>query len=295
MNREELIKKWLDYNLNSEEQKAFEGLKDYDALVKLSSSAEGFKASDFDTEIEYKKLSGKIKAKRKTNWLQPLLKLAAVLVIGFSVFHFTNNLDTTIETLIAEQTNVTLPDASSVALNAQSSLAYNKNSWSDNREVLLEGEAYFKVAKGSKFEVKTLSGNIQVLGTQFNVKQRSNYFEVTCFEGLVAVNYNSESLKLKPGERFLVIDGKIINSNESKPQPSWLTNESSFTSLPIKYVLAELKRQYDINIDSKNIDVNQIFTGSFTHQDLELALKSITLPLGITYTTNNGTVVLKGE
>lgn len=225
-----------------------------------------------------------------------MLRLAAVLLIGFSVFYFTSNLDTNITTTIAQQTTIDLPDASTVKLNASSKLSYNKNKWETNREVYLEGEAFFKVAKGSTFDVKTKHGLVQVLGTEFNVKQYDNFFEVTCFEGLVAVTYNNESLNLKPGNRFKVIDNKVIKSEtEAATKPSWTASESSFKSVPLKYVIDELQRQYPITIDNNSINTEQLFTGSFTHNDLDLALKSITLPLNITYSKNDTVIILKRE
>ncbi|SHH29919.1 FecR family protein [Winogradskyella jejuensis] len=295
MEREDLIKKWLDYNLNPEEQKAFEALEDYEQLIKLSKSSEAFNAPSYDSEAEYETVSSKLQPKISKNWIRPLMRIAAVLLIGFSVFYYTSNLNSTTSTLIAEQATIELPDASTVELNAVSNLSFNKRTWSDKREVSLEGEAYFRVAKGSKFDVITKEGKVSVLGTEFNVIQRDDYFEVTCFEGLVAVTYDSKYIELKPTQRFTVHNGVIRNNVENQTAPSWINNESSFSSSALELVLEELQRHYEITIDAKQVDTKQIFTGSFTHNDLDLALKSITLPLGITYTKNDAVIVLKGE
>ncbi|WP_132702540.1 FecR family protein [Winogradskyella wandonensis] len=295
MEREELIKKWLDYNLNPEEQKAFEQLDDYDELIKLSKSSEGFVAPVFNVDDTYKTVASQLKTKKPINWITPLLKIAAVFLIAFGVAYYTYSLDTANYTSIAEQQEIILPDASTVKLNAVSNLVFNKNKWSDNREVLLEGEAFFKVAKGSKFDVLTKQGKVSVLGTEFNVIQRDNYFEVTCYEGLVAVNYKSKYFELKPGKRFTVLNEKINNTSVNKLQPSWITDESSFESLPLQFVLDEFERQYNIKVTAASIDTEQLFTGSFSHTDLDLALKSITLPLGITYTKTDNVIVLTRE
>ncbi|RZN79704.1 MAG: DUF4974 domain-containing protein [Winogradskyella sp.] len=295
MKREELIKKWLDHNLRPEEQNAFEGLEDYKDLLKFSEALKGFKSPDYSADKEYDIIKSQLNPKTSNNWLRPLLRIAAVLFISFSIFYYNSTLDTEVNTLVAQDTTISLPDTSTVNLNAQSTIVYNKNSWNNKREVSLDGEAFFSVAKGSKFDVITSDGKISVLGTQFNVIQRLNYFEVTCFEGLVAVNYKSESLKLTPGNRFVVIDGIIKNEKENRTQPSWLSNETSFTSAPLKYVLNELERQYDISVDASKLDSQRLFSGSFTHDNLDLALKSITLPLGITYTKSNSVIVLKSE
>ena len=72
-------------------------------------------------------------------------------------------------------------------------------------------------------------------------------------------------------------------------------NESTFTSRPLKFVINELERQYNITVDASSVDNKQLFSGSFAHKNLDLALKSITLPLGLTYTKTNTTIILKGE
>ena len=296
MNREDLIKKWLDHNLNLEEQTAFEALDDYEDLVKLSKSLKGFKAPGYKEEPEFKNIKTLLKSKSNSNWLRPLLKVAAVLLFGLSVFYYNSKLNTTIETLVAQQTLIELPDASKVELNALSNLTYNKSKWDKKRQVILDGEAFFKVAKGAKFDVKTNQGIVSVLGTEFNVKQRENYFEVTCFEGLVAVTYNKNTVKLKPGNRFAVIDGEIIaNEKENKTQPSWTKSESAFTNRPFKFVINEFQRHYNIKIETNKVDTELLFTGGFPHKDIDLALKSITLPLGITYSKTKTVIVLKGE
>ena len=112
----------------------------------------------------------------------------------------------------------------------------------------------------------TTSGTVTVYGTQFNVKQRNNYFEVICYEGLVGVTYKSQETKLKPGDSFLIIDGKIIaKEKEEHSTPSWLNNESQFKSIPYKDVIAEFERQYGVNVTLLGIDSTQQFTGSFSH------------------------------
>ena len=270
----------------------------YDDLVKLNDSMQAFKADDYDTSRELESVLKTIKTSKKQSihWVKPFMRAAAILTICFSLYYYTTTIDTTITTEFAQKTTIELPDASSVSLNAKSLLAFNKNSWKNEREVTLEGEAFFKVAKGSSFHVLTKSGIVTVHGTQFNVKQRDNYFEVICYEGLVGVTYNSQEIKLKPGDSFLIIDGKqIAKEKEKRTTPSWLNNESTFKSLPYKEVIAEFERQYQVDITLVNIDTNQLFTGSFAHNNLEVALKAITLPLHVTYSKTNRTIILKRE
>ena len=295
MEREHLIKKWLDNDLNANELEAFKKFEDYEALVKLSDSIKHFKAEDFDSNKELNSVLQKINTQKapKNNWVKPLLRIAAILVISVGVYYFSINTDTKINTVVAEKTTVDLPDQSLVQLNAQSKISFNKKSWDKNRDVELEGEAFFKVAKGSKFSVITKEGRVTVLGTQFNVKQRDNYFEVICFEGSVGVYYKEKSVTLKPGYSFLIIDGNIYAKDlDNRLEPSWVNNESYFDSLPYKTVLSELERQYGISIETNNIDLAQLFTGTFKHDDLELALKSVTLPLNLKYQIKNDTTIV---
>ncbi|WCO02401.1 FecR family protein [Psychroserpens ponticola] len=298
MNKEELIQKWLDHNLNAQELEAFKQLEDYEALTKLDTNLKHFKAPEHNTSESLEQVLSTIKSNplNKTNWISTAMKIAAVFVICFGVYFYTTTLDTTFNTIASQKQSIELPDTSVVELNAMSTLAFNKSNWTSKREVTLQGEAFFKVAKGSQFDVKTEDGIISVLGTQFNVKQRDNYFEVICYEGKVAVTYKANTAKLLPGDSFFILDGKLFTTEkENQSTPSWLQNQSRFKSLPYREVIAEFERQHDVLISLENIDDSQLFTGSFTHNDIEIALKSITLPLHLTYSKTDNIITLKRE
>lgn len=297
MKKEYLIKKWLDNSLTPEELEAFKALDDYEALSKLSNYTKGFKAPEYNQDEALKTVLHQIETKKqsKTNWLQPVLKIAAILVLCFGAYYYTTTLDTTFTTDFSEKISVELPDHSKVDLNALSSITFNKSDWKNNRNIYLKGEAFFDVEKGSTFNVNTPNGIVSVLGTEFNVKQRDNFFEVTCYEGLVQVSYKNNKTKIKPGESFLVLNDLVINNQTVYSQPQWLTNTSAFKSLPLKEVIAELERQYNIKVETKNINTDLLFTGRFTHNNLDTALKSITQPLQLTYTKTNQTIILERE
>lgn len=296
MTREELIQKWLDHNLNSEEQKAFEQLEDYKDLMQLDKALNAFKSPEFSVDKNYQALRPSLKKESKQSWYKPLLKVAAVLAICFSVYYYTTTLDSTFNTEIAQQTTIDLPDTSEVILNANSNLVFNKSSWDDKREVKLNGEAFFKVAKGEKFDVVTDKGIVSVLGTQFNVKYRDNYFEVKCYEGLVGVKTRDNHTELTPGNGLKIIDGKLFaNEKEITTQPSWLRGESNFVNTPFKHVITELENYYDIKIVVDKADADRLYTGGFTHKNLDLALKSVTIPLNLSYSKSGTSIVLKRE
>src|SRR5690606_37403635 len=298
MEREELILKWLNNDLTAPELEAFKQLKDYEALTTLNSHLQGFKPNNYNVSEELDTLLKTIETRKKTkkNWLPIMLRVAAVIVVCLGIFYYTTTLDTQISTVIAEKQTIELPDASTVAINAKSTITYNKHNWDDSRNVTLDGEAYFEVAKGSKFDVIAPNGVVSVLGTKFNVDQRNNTFEVVCYEGLVQVVYGSYNEKLPAGNRLLSLDGKLVaNEEEIISEPSWINKQSTFKSLPYKEVIAEFERQYDIRIDTQNVNDTQLFTGSFTHNNLDVALKSITLPLQLTYTKTGKTILLQRE
>ncbi|WP_055435733.1 FecR family protein [Lacinutrix algicola] len=298
MEREVLIKKWLSNNLNSQEFQAFKQLEDFNELTRLNAALQDFKPQELESDIELERLNIalKTKSKKQNNWLKPFMRIAAILAICIGSYYYTTTLNTNIATEFAQKENIVLPDDSQVKLNAKSTLAFNKKSWEDARNLDLNGEAYFKVAKGSKFTVHTTAGNISVLGTEFNINNRNNLFEVICYEGSVKVEHNKTSRILKPGESFLILDNKLVERPKTDDtSPFWINNESSFKSMPYAQVIAEFERQYNVTFSVNNIDINEVFSGSFAHNNLDIALQAITIPLNLAYTKNNNKISLKRE
>ncbi|MBU2941015.1 FecR family protein [Lacinutrix sp. C3R15] len=298
MNKEELILKWLDNDLSPKELQAFEALEDYESLTKLAKYSKGFKAPEFDTEAVLETTLRGINAKKSTTkkWFQPMLKVAAILAICLGIYYYTTTLDHSFTTDFAEKSSIELPDHSLVHLNAISKISFNKKNWNTNRTITLDGEAFFKVEKGSTFHVKTDAGTITVLGTQFNVKQREDYFEVVCYEGSVQINYNTGKSILKAGDSFLILNGKVTTATTTfVKQPEWLSHISAFSSVPLNKVLEEFERQYHVQFDTTNIETNTLYTGKFTHKNIDIALKSITQPLQLSYTKTNKTIILSRE
>ena len=106
----------------------------------------------------------------------------------------------------------------------------------------------------------------------------------------------SKETKLHPGDRFLIIEDKQVTlDNATQTAPSWIKDESTFSAIPFKFVVAEFERQYNTKVTLIDIDSSQLFTGSFTHNDIEIALKAIALPLHATYSIQNQTIILKRD
>ena len=298
MNREELIIKWLDNSLNSQELEQFKALENFDELVKLDKNLNFFKAPEYNTSEGLENILSSVSEtkKPKQNWTSLLTRIAAIFILGFSIFYYTTTLDTTVETLASEKSIIELPDGSSTQINALTTLSYNKKNWKSTRDVNLNGEAFFKVKKGSTFNVITENGTVTVLGTQFNVKHRENFFEVICYEGSVSVTNNIKTTVLKPGDSYLILDGKYIaKEKETLKNPNWINNKSYFKSIPFKYVINEFERQYNVKIDTQNTNLSKLYSGSFTHSDINLALKSITLPFNLNYSITENTIYIASE
>lgn len=301
MNKEELIKIWLTGELTNSERDEFEKFDDYNLNNEILNDAKYFKASHFSKVKDYADLKSKLKIKNtpviQFSSYKMLFRIAALFIISSGIyFAFFFNTLTTVKTFASQKTTFELPDASLVVLNVDSKAEFNKNKWTKKREITLEGEAFFKVAKGSKFEVITSDGKIGVLGTQFNVKRRNNYFEVKCFEGVVLVSYHGMEYELTKGETFRALNNTISENNTILLKPQWIKGMSNFKSVPLYEVLNELERQYNVKVITKNIDSLSLFTGAFVHNNLEDALMVITEPFNLTYTKNSANkITIFGE
>lgn len=297
MKNEKEILKWLNNELSSQEIEDLKQSEDLQTLEKIAHYASQLETPKIDAHAALEAFKARNHSKKKTKVrslnFKTFYKVAAVLVVMLTsaYFLFFNNI-TSYETQIAQTKTIKLPDNSEVILNAASKLSFNEKKWDDDRALTLDGEAYFKVQKGQTFSVNTDAGIVTVLGTQFNVKERKNYFEVHCYEGLVSVTHNNKTVKLPPGKTFRVINGSIENVEDfDAKNPSWIQKESSFNSIPLDQVIAELERQYDIKIKLEGVDTSKLFTGSFTHTNEKIALQAVTIPLKLSYRIQGKTII----
>jgi len=295
--QENYLAKWLNNELSEEELVTFKKSTEYASYQRILEVSGKMEAPKFDVDGAWDTFKGNQMGNApKIVPLRPykqFLRVAAVVAVMLAGSYFyLSTLNQTFTTDLAERAEVTLPDNSEIILNADSEIAFSEKNWDKNREVKLEGEAFFKVAKGKKFTVSTENGDVTVLGTQFNVEHRNGFFEVTCYEGLVSVSYNDSEQKLPAGSSFVAINGKILNEQGlTEIQPSWMANESTFKSIPLKYVFAEFERQFDYKVKSENVDVEQLFTGTFSNTDINLALESISTPSQIRYKLGDDNVL----
>ncbi|NNE32731.1 MAG: FecR family protein [Winogradskyella sp.] len=297
MSKETDILKWFNGEISTKEIKALYPNEDFSALEKSAFYSKQFEVPQINAEEALKDFKARSLSKAEPKVIplnfRSFLKVAAILVVMLtsSYFLFFNN-TASYNTEIAETTNLILPDDSEVFLNAKSTLSYNKKAWKKERTLHLDGEAFFKVTKGNTFTVQTEAGSIEVIGTQFNVKERHKYFEVKCYEGSVGVNHKGKTAILTPGKTVRVVNGVIMDVDDFYSQnPSWLAKESSFSKVPLWQVIDELQRQYNISIAiGEGVNDSELFSGSFTHTDKNVALQAVTIPLKLSYKINGSKV-----
>ena len=295
MEKEYLIKKWLNNDLSPEEQKAFEELEDSAFFKEIIVEGKRFKGKNENTIPNFDRIEKHLipKEKQQPNWINIALKIAAIFVLSFSVYSFFSEKElVTFSTQFSQKETIILPDNSVVNLNETSTLKYNKKTWKDKKTLQLKGEAFFNVTKGKRFDVATENGIISVLGTAFNVQTNDSIFKVACYEGIVQVSYKKQLIKLPAGDAFEVLKGKTNTYTIAISQPHWLENMSVFNQAKISDVLNTLSKQYNILIDYKTIDTNILFTGAFEHNNLENSLKGITKTLNLTYKIKNTNEVI---
>jgi len=300
MEESKLYEKWVHGTLTEDELAAFKKTKTYKSVERIINSSASFKAPTYDVEAELQRLSQKKRAAQKSQstWLTKYAwRAAAVVLVAIGLYFIVPGNDPIeIRTSIGEKTEISLPDGSIVNLNSGSTISYNEGDWNNNRELSLTGEAFFRVKKGSKFSVSTNQGKVTVLGTQFNVFDRSGIYDVTCAEGKVQVEHGNEIYILSQNQGVRDVQGSVENYDDQISEgPSWVNDISTFRGIPLKYVLDELKLQYNIQIDAKGINLEERFTGSFPHSNLELAVKTIVTPLSLEYEINDSVLKISGE
>lgn len=200
---------------------------------------------------------------------------ASVLLVlgiaGLMRFYTTN-----VKTLPGQQQLVSLPDGSTVQMNAVSSVSYHPYWWRFSRQVQLEGEAFFEVEKGSRFTVSSEQANTTVLGTSFNVYSREKTYRVSCLTGKVQVRYAGSEAILTPNEKAELKDGafeiqkNIIFENEA----AWINNEFNFRNKPLHEILGEIERQYGVIIQNKTILNNEITDAKMSGRLIRTELSS---------------------
>ena len=221
-----------------------------------------------------------------------VLKIAAVLVVGFWVSTLIADwrpeataLTQAIHVPAGQRAELTLADGTDVWLNSGSTLRFPDRFAADSREVVLEGEGYFEVAKMkiAPFKVELGGVNVEVTGTKFDVKSYADdpKIWVALEEGGVKLNDDKKlTYTLVPGERveYDRLSGKcrVERMENIKESMSWRDNSLNFYLTPLADILKVLQRQYDVRFEVRDSSLlDSRFTLSTTKVNVDDVLKDL--------------------
>lgn len=244
-------------------------------------------------EQAWESLSARLQPVAKVRRMTPLVWLtaaaAAVALIAIVIFPSSESTPSSWQTASIETQSISLPDGSEVMLNAGSQLAM-KGSWGQERRVELAGSALFSVEKGNPFIVETSQGEVQVLGTSFEVVADEESYVVKCFEGTVAVHAAGLTADtLIAGEGVRLIDGVWVALPAKGNSPQWLTGITAFENAPVREVLNAFERQFGITVEYQGDD--RKYTGAFPNSDPTEALEMILRPMHLEIEANEGELI----
>ena len=243
--------------------------------------------------------------------LRPWVKVAAVLVAVLGVAFFYTALQSsstvTLVTAFKEVKTFELPDHSTVTLNANSSLEYAKN-WNDShREVVLKGEGFFNVRhieseKGAlPFVVQTNNVAIDVLGTEFNVKNKNHQTAVMLQSGKVrlAVKGTTETHVMQPTDYAVYDEGtKTVNVSTVNPSyhTAWLNHKYIFARVKLAEVCQHLEDFYGLRFIVKNSSLaNQEISGTLLLEDETSLFQTLSSLLNATVQQQGQRVIISSK
>lgn len=184
--------------------------------------------------------------------------------------------------------NILLDDGSEVTLNANSKIKVPKNLASaDLREVWLDGEAFFSIAKRAnhvRFTVHTDDVDVEVLGTRFNVNNRRGRTEVILSEGSVKLTRDvtgtvGSEVLMKPGDFVSVskADTTLIRRIVAPENfTAWQSNKLVFDETPLRVVAQKIEDYYGVKVEIEDVEIaDRLLTGTLPNNDLGIVLRSL--------------------
>ena len=234
-----------------------------------------------------------------------ILKYAAIIVFAFLLgtvitnqFNKQNEISgfAEVKVPLGQMSEMTLFDGTKVWLNSGTTLRYNNNFGKEDRNISLEGEAFFEVTKNEiPFKVKLKNYEVEVLGTTFNVvSYNDDYFSrVTLVEGKVAINNISGSLitELKPNEQITIDDNSqkaIIEKVETDFYTTWKEGKIVIDDEQLSEIAARLERWYNVEIQFEDDSSGEFhFSGTILkHKPINQIVTAfeLLLPVTIKYT-----------
>jgi transmembrane sensor len=214
---------------------------------------------------------------------------------------------------------ISLPDGSTVKMNSGTTLSYPVHFAANQREVKLQGEAFFEVTKNPKRPFLVHAGNltVRVLGTAFNVKayEEDTKVETTLIRGKIQVvmdNAPDEQIILSPNEK-LTVSKRLVNiktahlpaglnyqlrtiaakATEDIEEIAWLDRKVAFTNESFGEVAKVIERKYNVKVVFQQEQLkNELITGVFETEDLSRALYLLHMITDFNYDIKGETIIL---
>ena len=295
------FEQWLSENsanqqLFEETKQVWELSNEYHDPIDVDSSAAW---NRFEQKMEQPEVDTPptVQKTAKTFRIGQLLRIAAVLigVAGLAIWLFQNQGNSNnwiaVQTALGEQKEITLPDGSTIWMNADSKIMY-AHDFAENRQVTLSGEAFFDVQRKETHPFTIESGKTltTVLGTSFNIRA---YPAESSVEVKVESGKVSFAEKLGTNEPIILIkdekgtlDKKAWQLKKTKPlldnSLAWRSKNIAFDNTNMKMVIQDLERYYQIAIETQNASIlNCHFTGTFKNRNLSEVLKALQFALNI--------------
>lgn len=272
-------------HITDRNESGFSNLTDEELWVS-SAVADDTQQYDVDQAFErFRKRTGLDQSGRQSYKWYRTWSVAAVAIVLLGLITVTaywqgsrqiqsNFSDIVVEAPLGSKTKLTLPDGSTVWLNAGSKMVYSQGFGVSDRRLAFQGEGYFEVEKNDEmpFLVQTHDVNVTVVGTKFNFR---NYPEdeeavVELLEGKVALEnqLKEESVRyLSPNEKMVLhkATGEMdITSAKVKEATLWTENILLFDEDLLPDIVRKLERSYHVRIEIENEDLKQArFYGQF--------------------------------
>ena len=195
---------------------------------------------------------------------------------------------------------IKLDDGTRVWVNAETKLKYPVTFVGENREVILEGEAFFDVVEDEKpFIVKTSFGDVRVLGTAFGISAYSNEPEsyTTLVRGKVSVGTKDATpIVILPGEQVITSkDGKMVKQEVDVEEfVGWKDGIYVFKEKSLGDIMTTLERWYNISVVFQDEDLKELpFTGNLKRYDnINVFFDALTRTGDLKYRVEGNQVVL---
>lgn len=253
--------------------------------------------SSYQKTRDWEVISESIRAQKQTstNWLPriaatvTLLLLAGILIYQFYLSPFAGY--TAYESL-SDIEEVALPDGSIITLNKGSELWVAEDFNGKNRDVMLDGEAYFEVASNIQlpFIIRGGESLTKVVGTAFNLLSEEGMAELTVTEGRVIFGNSSQTIPVGVGESAELNPGGTPSPiSHNLNRLSWKTGQLQFDDTHLQQVCRDIGKHFGADFIVSPEVANLKFTSQYDNAPLEEVLNELELILSLDIRLNNTT------